>query len=200
MRQRLAILSRRSFLVFRYTDTLEPAADTDAWVVPVRELQGLAERRTVSPPFLLAFGPGECLRSAFLAGCDDYLREPWDPEELEARVLRLVGLRARGHGPGGGGYELDGRTMRLPDGREVRLSAHEAVVAGMLFANRGVVVSRRALSYALWGRVPQGPSRAIDVHVSALRRKLGLPAISCVRGQGYLVDEERAGMVESRQP
>jgi hypothetical protein len=143
MRQRLAILSRRSFLVFRYTDTLEPATDTDAWVVPVRELQGLAKRRTVPPPFLLASGPGDCLRSAFLAGCDDYLREPWDPEELEARVLRLVGHLAGGHAPGGGGYELDGRTMRLPDGREVRLSAHEAVVAGLLFANR---------------RVPAGPS------------------------------------------
>lgn len=192
MRQRLALLSGRSLLVFRYTETLEPAPDTDVWVVPARELRGLVERETLHPgaaaPFLLAFGSGESLRSAFLAGCDDYLREPWDPEELEARVLRLVRHRGRGRAPAGDDYELDGRTMRLPDGREVRLSAHEAVVADLLFTNRGVVVSRRALSFALWGRVIEGPSRAIDVHVSALRRKLGRPAISCVRGQGYLVD------------
>jgi hypothetical protein len=197
MRQRLAILSQRSTLVFRYHDALDAAADADACVVPVRELEVLALSRdrdlasAQAPalgPLLLAYGPPECLRAAFLAGCDDYLREPWDPEELEARLARLVGRRESRRVAMGGRCVLEGRTVRFSDGTEVRLSAHEAVVAGLLFANRGAVVTRRALAFALWGRALEGPSRAIDVHVSALRRKLGRGSISCVRGQGYLVD------------
>lgn len=195
MRQRLALMSRRATLVFRYHDGLEAAADSDACVVSVRDLEGFANRQGggsfASPwerPLLIAFGPAECLRAAFLAGCDDYLREPWDPEELEARVERLASSRAVRRAAMGGRCELVGRMAVLSDGREVRLSAHEAVVARLLFANRGAVVSRRTLAFALWGRALDGPSRAIDVHVSALRKKLGRESISCVRGQGYLVD------------
>jgi two-component system OmpR family response regulator len=148
--------------------------------------EGLPAGSPAWAPLVLAFGRGEQLRGAFLAGCDDYLREPWEPDELAMRLERLA--RRREERRAAGGWELTGRRMRLPDGREVELSAHEAVVAGLLFANRGAVVSRRALSVALWGRPPSRPSRAVDMHVSALRRKLGRDSISCVRGQGYVVD------------
>jgi DNA-binding response OmpR family regulator len=169
---------------------VEPGGDADAYVVPVRDLRLLGDL-VVPPlpggPLVIAYGPPELLRGAFLAGCDDYLKEPWAPDELETRLLKLAwGDEARR--PAQGEYELEGRRVRFVDGREVLLSAHEAVVASLLLANRGAVVSRRALSFALWGRLPQRPSRAIDVHVSALRRKLGRVSISCVRGQGYLVD------------
>jgi DNA-binding response OmpR family regulator len=194
MRQRLAALERRSFLELRYSDEPTPGSETDAYVVAVKDLHRLVESSLFSPapspslPIVLAFGPREYLRAAFLAGCDDYLKEPWDPDELEARLDRLMRARAELRASVGGGYEIEGRMARLADGREVRLSAHEAVVAGLLITNRGVVVSRRALSYALWGRLPQHPTRALDMHVSALRKKLGRDSISCVRGQGYVVD------------
>jgi two-component system OmpR family response regulator len=136
---------------------------------------------------VLAHGPAEHLRAAFLAGCADYLKEPWDPVELETRLLRVASISRTVAVSVAVGYELWGRTVHLPDGRTVGLSAHEAVVAGLLFGNLGEIVSRRTLAYALWGRQPTHPSRAVDMHVSALRRKLGRDLISCVRGQGYVV-------------
>ncbi len=198
LRQRLAHLEGRSPLLYVHSREPLGPSDVDAYVVSVRDLHRLGgivprpEEPGPTPPLVLAFGPGEHLRAAFLAGCADYLKEPWDPVELETRLLRVAtaGRRALGMSLG---YELQGRLVRLPDGREVTLSAHEAVVAGLLFANLGEIVSRRTLAFALWGRLPPQTSRAVDMHVSALRRKLGRDLISCVRGQGYVVSAARTG-------
>jgi len=190
-RQRLASLESRP--TFRINHSREPLGprDVDVYVVDVRDLHRLSGRLSpVDPglavPLVIAFGPGEHLRAAFLAGCADYLKEPWDLVEVEARLDRVLYARTETAGAAWG-FVLEGRELRLPDGRSVRLSAHEAVVAGLLFANRGVIVSRRALAFALWGRIPPETSRAVDMHVSGLRRKVGRDLISCVRGQGYVV-------------
>jgi hypothetical protein len=193
LRQSLRALECRFPILLVFSDGPLSASEADAYVVSAYDLkrvidpsQGLSPGSPTSAPLVLAFGRGEHLRGAFLAGCDDYLKEPWEPDELAMRLERLA--RRREERRVAGGWELMGRRMKLPDGREVELSAHEAVVAGLLLANRGAVVSRRALSVALWGRLPPRPSRAVDMHISALRRKLGRDSISCVRGQGYVVD------------
>jgi hypothetical protein len=191
LRERLALVERRSALSFRHIDAPAPGELPDVYLVPVRGLRRLCEsgglRLSPDAPPVVAFGSPELLRGAFLAGCGDYLREPWDADELEARLLRLALLRGDRSPSRFGPYVLEGRRLRLPDGREELLSAHEAVVAGLLLANRGEVVSRRALSYALWGMV-RGRSRAVDMHISGLRKKIGRDSISCIRGQGYIVD------------
>ena len=180
--------------MFLSSDTPLDPVDTDAYLVGVSELRLIVPADGARPapagiaPPVLACGPPQLLREAFLAGCADYLREPWEPDELEVRLLRAVGLREERRLGAESGFELEGRSIRLPDGREVVLSAHEAVVASLLFANCGELVSRRTLSLALWGQLPARSSRAVDMHVSALRRKLGRDVISCVRGKGYLVD------------
>ncbi|MDD9985941.1 MAG: winged helix-turn-helix domain-containing protein [Spirochaetaceae bacterium] len=150
---------------------------------------------------LIAYGPDSQLPNLFLAGCADYLRDPWTPEELELRVLRALGPATAATVFGDDGtLRLMGRTLTGPDGT-VSLGAQEAEILRMLVANRGAVVTRDALFYAIWGRPPRRRSRAVDMHVTALRRHLVAVAdrrdsarspstrlIVTVRGRGYRLD------------
>lgn len=92
------------------------------------------------------------------------------------------------------------RTHRAPDitlnttdltlscgGRQVRLTPGEAALFSVLSENRGDAVSYEALSAAVGG----SDSNKVEVHICALRRKLGQiysrPLITTVRGQGYKI-------------
>ena len=142
-----------------------------------------------------AYGPAAGLSTAFLRGCADYLRKPWSPAELEYRATRW--LEAAGltdtHSAAAGQTRLAGHTLHGPMGT-CALSAQEARVALALMQHQGRVVSRVALFYRLWGRVPPHASRAVDVHVAALRKKLTRvgaepPPLTTARGLGYLWTE-----------
>ena len=150
---------------------------------------------------IIAYGPDSELPRLFLSGCADYLRDPWTPEELELRALRIIGATTAANVFGDeGALRLSGRELTGPAGT-VTLGAQEAEVLRMLLANRGAVVTRDALFYAIWGHPPRRRSRAVDMHVTALRRHLFAVAdrrdsarppatrlIVTVRGRGYRLD------------
>ena len=172
----------------------DPRRDVALFIVPVATINTiLAPEGRVALP-VLAYGPEQGLATALLRGCADYLRDPWTLTELELRVSRWLetDLPARRFG---GGLWLDGTTLHGPAGA-VALSVAEARLLEMLLRNAGRVTSRDALFYRLWGRLPELPSRVVDVHVAALRRKCrraggrGL-SITAVRGEGYLLATTR---------
>ncbi|WP_016835276.1 response regulator [Herbaspirillum lusitanum] len=124
------------------------------------------------------------------AGADDYLIKPYDLEELSARMRALSRRQA-------------GRAESLVQVREVILNpaTHEVTVSGkpvnlsareftllQAFLDRpGVVLSRAQLEEKLYGWDDGVDSNAIEVHIHALRKKLGSDFIKNVRGIGYLV-------------
>ena len=168
--------------------------DIHLLAVPQRPASGAGPARLGSVgagasrvPVIVA-GPAEELRDAFLWGCADYLRVPFAPAELEVRVMRSVRPRELRFLSPWGEYGLEGMLLRLPDADAVRLTAHQARLARILMENRGHVLTRRALCIALWGHPSSEGSRALDVQVSALRRKMGHDVIRAVRGEGYCID------------
>jgi two-component system OmpR family response regulator len=125
-------------------------------------------------------------------GADDYLVKPFAPEELSAR-LRAVQRRQAAHGErlriGNGEVEIDlpGRSVQR-DGGPVALTAREWSVLEALCRRAGRLVSRTDLERLMLGGDSDLASNALEVHVSALRRKLGAATVSTVRGLGYRVD------------
>ena len=125
------------------------------------------------------------------AGADDYLVKPVAPEELAAR-LRAIGRRLSG---GGGSVRLFGdvaidlaaRGVRVA-GQRVELTAREWAVLEALVLRAGRVVPKADLERLVLGTDSEVSSNALEVHVSALRRKLGRDLIETVRGLGYRVD------------
>jgi DNA-binding response OmpR family regulator len=142
-------------------------------------------------PPAIAWGPAGLMRAAFLAGCADYLRDPWTPEELSLRAeLVLARQAARLEFPWGAA-RWEGDSLRTPHG-VASLSRRQALLLRALLRRRGQPVARSALG-GLLGPGAAGGSRRVDVQVSAIRRRVrtvepGAGAfVVCVRSQGYMV-------------
>jgi DNA-binding response OmpR family regulator len=133
------------------------------------------------------------------AGADDYLVKPFSGGQLTARlgaVLRRVEGSAAYDGPSAtrgpvhvGELRVDplARTAHLGD-EELRLTRREFDLLAYLAAHVGVVVSKRTLLTEVW-REPYVDDQTVNVHLSALRRKLGEQAsrpryLRTVRGVG----------------
>jgi two-component system response regulator RegX3 len=128
-------------------------------------------------------------------GADDYVPKPFGLRELIARihaVTRRTAGPTRRDGPIRiGDLEIETRARRARlDGRELELTAKEFDVLAALAADPGAVVTRHQLLEQVWQTSWFGQTKTIDVHVGAIRRKLGDSAwIETVRGIGFRLRE-----------
>jgi DNA-binding response OmpR family regulator len=131
-------------------------------------------------------------------GADDYLVKPFGLAELLAR-MRAVLRRIRPSGPVTlvhGPVSVDPRTRRVTvDGAEVSLTPKEFDILECLAADPGRVISRQELLERVWDANWYGPTKVLDVHMAALRRKLGVAGlVETVYGRGFRlgsVDRDR---------
>jgi len=174
---------------------LETPPSYEGWVPPPADLYllpaplflDLAPEARPAP--LFAYGCEELILESMNSGCADYLREPLDGMELEARARKLFSFRLRL-----GGALLccsAERGISSETGQE-SLTEAEFRLFRVLSLNLNRAVPRAALEYALTGeRRPD--SRAVDVHIAAIRKKLGRlrpeagAALRAVRGTGYIL-------------
>jgi DNA-binding response OmpR family regulator len=126
------------------------------------------------------------------AGADDYLVKPFDLNELLARCAALI---RRAHGRASplivhGDMTLDplSKTVQVA-GAPVSLSAREFAIAECLMNNIGRVLSKQQIESSIydWSHDDIG-SNTVEVHVSALRRKLGRDFIKTIRNVGYVIE------------
>jgi DNA-binding response OmpR family regulator len=159
----------------------------------VRELRAAGSRLPVL--MLTALDTVGDRVSGFTEGADDYLVKPFAFAELAARVGALC-RRADQPQPAllrAGGLELDTARKRVRrDGVLLSLGAKEFAVLELLMVRAGQVVSRTDLIEHCWDEQADPVSNVVDAVIAQLRRKLGPPVISTVRGAGYLIDEPSA--------
>ena len=140
--------------------------------------------------------------SGFELGADDYLTKPFELQELVMRLRALDRRRAHHHRPPVreiAGLRLDPfRREVYRDGRYVALTRKQFGVLEVLLAAEGGVVSAEDLLKRAWDENADPFTNAVRITVSALRKRLGEPAIiATVAGVGYRIgthpDSGRAG-------
>jgi DNA-binding response OmpR family regulator len=171
--------------------------------VMLREIDGLelvrrVRRESTVPIIMLTADRDEAARIAGLnAGADDYLVKPLSMPEVTARVRAQL-RRARG-------FETEATVLRTDkleldldarrctmSGGEVELTRREFDLLAALLRYAGRIHTREQLLELVWGTDSISP-QTVDVHVAALRRKLGSAInIATMRGLGYRLDPTAA--------
>jgi two-component system response regulator QseB len=157
-------------------------------------LTELRQRRNSIPVLIITAHDSVGDRVAGLdAGADDYLVKPFSFEELTARIRALLRRHAGVAEPvlRQGSLSLNPSTheVRLNDA-VVHLSAREFALLEAMMRRPGIPLSRSQLENSIYGWDQQVDSNAVEVHIHALRRKLGAERIENVRGVGYRVPKQ----------
>jgi DNA-binding response OmpR family regulator len=160
--------------------------DTDGFSL-CREFRGRSD-----VPIIMVTAKGEEIDRVvgLEVGADDYIVKPFGFRELVARiraVTRRTASRPATAALAFGPLVVDIRSRRVAvDGEEVDLSPKEFDLLALLASDPGAVVSRKRILQDVWETNWFGSTKTIDVHMAALRKKLGDPAwIETVRGVGF---------------
>ena len=132
-------------------------------------------------------------------GADDYMKKPYELEELLSRLRALY--RRSGVDPDEppltvGDLTLDPVAHRVTRrGVLVELSAREFDILRLLMSRVGKVVTRLIILEEVWDGETDLRSNVIDVHIAALRAKIDKPfgtdTITTLRGVGYRLEPAR---------
>ena len=123
------------------------------------------------------------------SGADDYVAKPFGFAELMARmraVMRRAGRSERAVFRGGPLFvDVDARKVEV-NGEPVSLTPKEFDILACLVQEPHRVVSREEIFDRAWDENWYGPTKVLDVHIAALRRKLGdAGLIETVYGRGF---------------
>jgi DNA-binding response OmpR family regulator len=171
------------------------------WMLPTMDGVTLCRRLRslgVNTPVLMltARSTTRDLVAGLEGGADDYLRKPYELEELLSR-LRALYRRSRidpDEPPVHvGELTLDPVAHRVArGGTEIDLSAREFDILHLLMSRAGKVVSRFAILNEVWDGETDLRSNVIDVHIATLRAKIDRPfgadTITTMRGVGYRLE------------
>lgn len=154
-------------------------------------------RSKKATPIIMLTAKGDDLDRiiGFEMGADDYLPKPFNPRELIARIkalLRRVDMdrQIQTEQPKTIEHEhlkvnIKSREVFLA-GEFIELTATEFNVLITLLLHPNEVISKNTLTQKVLGRKLSLYDRAIDMHVSNLRKKIIDTAIKTIRGQGYM--------------
>jgi DNA-binding response OmpR family regulator len=175
------------------------------WEVP--DLSGYAVLQVIrtqmelrTPVLFLTHRDSEAdVVQALEAGADDFLIKPPRARELLARI-DAMGRRVRESSaqlpaidrpP----FHIDLLHHQIErDGVALELTRREFEVAVLLFRNAGKVLSRGYIMDSVWGRGDSTTTRTVDMHVSRVRKVLGLSAaiglrLTAIYGYGYRLED-----------
>ncbi len=157
------------------------------------------DARTAGIPVIILSAKGEeaDVVTGFELGADDYLTKPFSPRVLLARIKAV--LRCQQSEPDADDAVITHHDLQIHPGRHevqvasalVQLTLMEFRILHLLARRPGWVFTRNQILEAAQGDDSSVTTRTVDVHIVALRRKLGPSGdlIETIRGVGYRLQE-----------
>ena len=154
-------------------------------------LKELRRSGDVTPAiFLTSSGEKESIQTGFTLGADDYIKKPFDLEELLWRIKAVL-ARAKGSNTHAwllidGIYKLDTARKRLYEGeKELDMHLKDIELLELLVQNRGLVVTKEMICSKLWACSEEINEGSIRVYINNLKKIFGKESITNIRSIGY---------------
>ena len=126
------------------------------------------------------------ISKAYNNGCNDYLKKPFDMDEL---MLRITALLRRLKGKSAlcvGSLCIDEEHKSVVfEGKELTLTVKEFQLLSLMMRNADKVVTKEMITAELWSASESVSSGAIRVYINRLKSELGPESIENIRGVGY---------------
>ena len=180
------------------------------WYVPgpdgLEVLRHLRDNAKLSTPviFLTGVSQEDQIAKVLNAGADDYCSKPLRPIEFQARITAIQRRMMPQTLTVAEGEWVDGYVFNRVErcvvvgSEKISLTEKEFDLCLLLFSNLERPISRNRIMQEVWGREEDALSRTLDVHISWVRRKLGIGSqgqslrLNVVHGYGYRLDRVTA--------
>ena len=158
-------------------------------------LKELRKAKILTPTIVIT---GSCsiddLEKAYMLGCDDYLKKPFELLELKYRLQTLLKRdfmkRFVDFVSINDDFDFCAETSKLyKQKNEVLLQNKELKILKTLLQKRGELVTNHELFKCAWEFNDEFSEESLRTHIKNLRKILGKTLISNIRGQGYILIE-----------
>lgn len=153
----------------------------------LKELRGYHDKTPAI--FITSASGAKDVKRGFEIGCDDYLKKPFDFEELEARIWHVKKIYSIDENRPielGGGVFFDPSGLCVTvDGQSVKLRPMEAKLLSYFVANQDRFISYEEIFRSLWSFDDTPDEATVRYYVKNIRKALGRDFIQSQRGVGY---------------
>ncbi|GAD19028.1 response regulator transcription factor [Helicobacter fennelliae] len=171
----------------------------DLWIFDVKVPNGngftllkqLRELNKTTPAiFLTSLSMINDLKEGFMAGCDDYIKKPFDIDELTLRIRSLLKRQFSHHNSEildlGNNLSFDMIQKQLyKDNQPILLTNKESKLLALLLRNQGKFISQDEIFETIWNYDEMPTNMALRVYIKNLRKVLGKDSILTQRHRGY---------------
>ncbi len=148
--------------------------------------------RKIPTIFITSIQSAAEVKKAFELGADDYIKKPFDLEELDARIghiMRIHGIDQKEGMRVGEETFFDPAALKLEcRGSRFQLKRKESDILAFFIRNRNRIISSEELVNNIWAYDEVPTDATIRTYIKNLRQMLGKEAITTVKGVGYRFD------------
>lgn len=129
------------------------------------------------------------LKTAFSNGCNDYIRKPFELDELDVRIenmTRTFNIKQNQMIPISDTILFDSNNNKITKNEETfSIAKKESEFLNYLAINRNRTISKEELTQNLWSFESMPSDATLRVYIRNLRAVIGKERIETIRGTGY---------------